>query len=135
MTPIFQLPEGLSLVNHFCVPAVQTWGLPQRDREFKETIRQISGVNLETAQGYAWFVFVIRCQIASTRTLWAKQIPDIENIPKLIVDAFTGLLYPDDNILYVRGVQIEGEVNQNGENATEVWIFGMPALHGEQYAL
>ena len=51
----------------------------------------------------------------------------MENIPKLVVDAFTGLLYPDDNLHYVRGVQVEAEWGPAEEEKTEVWIYGRPA--------
>ncbi len=61
---------------------------------------------------------------------------DIENIPKLIVDAFSGWqikrdgsryhqlgLYPDDTIDYVRLIQVSGE-RTDLEDRTIVEIFG-----------
>ena len=50
----------------------------------------------------------------------------MENIPKLIVDAFTGLLYPDDNLHHVRGVQVEADWVPDGQELLEVWIYGQP---------
>jgi Holliday junction resolvase RusA-like endonuclease len=53
---------------------------------------------------------------------YAFQVPDVENIPKRIVDAFTGLLYPDDNLHRVPGVQVETEWGPDAQQRTEIWI-------------
>jgi Holliday junction resolvase RusA-like endonuclease len=53
-------------------------------------------------------------------------VPDIENVPKLIIDAFTGILYPDDNLNFVRGVQVEAEWGPDAAEQAEVWILGQP---------
>jgi Holliday junction resolvase RusA-like endonuclease len=121
--PIFEFPSGLVEMAHFSVPRIQTWG-SSRDQEFKEQVRRAAGLQQGAGSGYLWFVFVIRCEVAQPRLKIPRQIPDVENIPKLIVDAFTGVLYPDDDIRYVRGVQVEA-VPDNSDQ-TEVWIFGMP---------
>lgn len=74
---------------------------------------------------------------------------DIENVPKLIIDAFSNNqidrdesrysqmgLYPDDDLKYVRTFQIEGKFSDNGRNNTggldfrkEVnkWVLGSEA--------
>lgn len=75
---------------------------------------------------YQWFVFCIRCIVGESRGQWARQIPDVENIPKLIVDAFTGVLYHDDNLNHVRGVQVEVGWGPDDQERAEVWIFGLP---------
>lgn len=71
-------------------------------------------------------VLCIRCTVGESRGRWARQIPDVENIPKLIVDAFTGLLYHDDNLNHVRGVQVEAGWGPDEQERAEVWIFGLP---------
>ena len=124
--PIFHLPAGLTQVAHFSVPKVQTWGNTKNDAAYKETIRACSRLLPQDGHGYKWFVFCIRCVVGSSRGRVAYQIPDVENIPKLIVDAFTGLLYNDDNIHHVRGVQAEASFGSDSEEIAEVWIFGMP---------
>ena len=48
----------------------------------------------------------------------------MENIPKLIVDAFTGIIYADDNLDYVRGVQVEAVFGPDEQESVEVWIYG-----------
>ena len=55
-----------------------------------------------------------------------NQIPDVDNIPKLIVDAFTGILYRDDNLNSIRGVQVEAEWGPDAAEHAEVWILGQP---------
>ncbi len=102
--PIFRHPQGLTLVAHFSVPRVQTWG-DSKDRAFKQKVQQASRLSPAQAQEFEWYAFCIRCTIPRSRDL-PKQVPDVENIPKLIVDAFTGLLYDDDNLHHVRGVQV-----------------------------
>jgi Holliday junction resolvase RusA-like endonuclease len=54
------------------------------------------------------------------------QVPDVDNIPKLLAEAFTDLLYPDDNSNHVRGVQVEAEWGPDDQERAEVWIFGQP---------
>ena len=75
---------------------------------------------------YAWFAFDIVCRVAASRGRYAYQIPDVENIPKLIVDAFTVVLYPDDNLKYVRGVLVEAELSADETEYAEVWIYDGP---------
>lgn len=126
--PIFRHPESLALVVHFTVPRVQTWG-SEKDRWFKEEVLRKSGLSPEHAMGqFDWFVFCISCTVSRTRANIPRAIPDVENIPKLIVDAFTGILYPDDDLRYVRGVQAEAEWGE--EDRTEVWIYGHPKIGG-----
>jgi hypothetical protein len=45
---------------------------------------------------------------------------------ELIVDAFTGLLYRDDHLLNVCGVQVEAELSTDETDYAEVWIYGCP---------
>ncbi len=125
--PIFRHPQELTLVAHFSVPRVQTWGDSIKDRAFKHEVRQASRLSPAQAQEFAWYAFCIQCTVPRSRDL-PKQVPDVENIPKLIVDAFTGLLYEDDNLNHVRGVQVEAEWGE--EERTEVWIYGQPRASG-----
>jgi Holliday junction resolvase RusA-like endonuclease len=123
--PIFELPAGLTEVAHFTVPRVQTWGNGQKDAKLKGQVRLASGIQQEEAKRFEWFVFCIHCVVARSRDK-PGQVPDVENIPKLVVDAFTGLLYPDDNLHHVRGVQVEAEWGADGQEQTEIWIYGLP---------
>jgi Holliday junction resolvase RusA-like endonuclease len=122
---VFKLPDHLQLVAHFSFPRVQTWGT-RRDQEYKAAIRAAANLTLGSGEKHDWFVFSIRCVVGESRGRYHRQTPDVENIPKLIVDAFTGVLYPDDHIIYVRGVQVEAEFGPDEHEQTEVWIFGFP---------
>ncbi len=122
---IFVHPTGLTLVANFRVASVQTWG-GRNDSAYKLQVREASGVNASTASRYAWFVFCIRCTVGQGRGTRRGQVPDIENVPKLIVDAFTGILYPDDNLNSVRGIQVEAEWGPDAAEQAEVWILAQP---------
>ena len=125
MPPIlYTPPQNLTEVAHFDIPRVQTWGDGKKDAGYKELVRQCAGLTREAGQGFAWFTFSIRCVVSQKRR--RKLGPDVENIPKLIVDAFTGLLFPDDNLDYVRGVQVEAVFSPPEEEKAEVWIYAQP---------
>jgi hypothetical protein len=62
-------------------------------------------------------------QICPRRTQSAS---DGRRTSKLIVDAFTGLLYEDNDLHRVRGVQVEAEWEPDEWEQTEVWIYGQP---------
>ena len=121
MMPLFQPPQGLIEVLHFKIPSVQTWGTT-KDAQYKETIREIANLPENIGNEFQYFVFSIYSVIGQSRR--RKQGPDVENIPKLIVDAFTGLLYPDDNLDYVRGVQVEAVFGDDEQEHSDVWIYG-----------
>jgi len=68
----------------------------------------------------------------------------LENVPKLIIDAFSGWqidrdrsaypkvkIYKDDHLRWVRAIHVEGEFTHD-EDDTEVWIFGKNKLVFEQ---
>ncbi|MBN1978535.1 MAG: RusA family crossover junction endodeoxyribonuclease [Anaerolineae bacterium] len=124
--PIFELPAELTEVGHFTMPCVKTWG-GSADAEYKVQVCHTSRIHPEDAKRFEGFVFwfCIRCVVARSRDK-PGQVPDVENIPKLIVDAFTGLLYPDDDLHHVRGVQVEAEWGPDEQERTEVWIYGLP---------
>ena len=122
---IFIHPTGLTLVAHFNVPRVQTWG-SRNDAAYKQQVREIAGINAAMRGQYVWFVFCIRCVVGQSRGRHQEQTPDVENIPKLIVDAFTGVLYSDDNLNFIHGVQVEAEWGPDTVEHTEVWILGKP---------
>lgn len=119
---VFQHPENLELVAHFVVPKVQTWGDGKKDMPYKELVRQTANVKADTFNDFSWFVFSIRCVVSESRR--TKKGPDVENIPKLIVDAFTGVIYADDNLDYVRGIQVEAVFGPDEQESAEVWIYG-----------
>ena len=118
---LFQRPQNLTEVAHFRLPSVQTWGTP-RDVVYKDLIRSTANLSLQTSNEFSFYVFSIKSIIGNRRR--RKVGPDVENIPKLIIDAFTGILYPDDNLDYVRGIQVEAMFGPDNEECTEVWIYG-----------
>jgi len=116
------------LVHHFNIPAIYTWG--DKDRDKREKIRRNALKKFQKKRS-KWYGFRIKVQ----RSMLGRPL-DIENVPKLIIDAFSGeqidkdkssypkvRLYPDDVLEHVRAVQIEGKFSNNRDN-TEVWIFG-----------
>jgi hypothetical protein len=124
MMPIFQPPEDLVEIAHFRLPRVQTWGDGKKDALYREFVRQCANLSYSTGHNFLWFAFSIRCIVGESRR--RKLGPDVENIPKLIVDAFAGHLYPDDNLDYVRGVQVEAVFGPDADDHAEVWIYGYP---------
>ncbi|MBN1580156.1 MAG: RusA family crossover junction endodeoxyribonuclease [Anaerolineae bacterium] len=121
--PIFEPPAGLIQVAHFILPRVQTWG-SKKDAAYKERVRQVAILPPNPDERYDWFVFCIRCVVGESRGKRKRQVPDVENIPKLILDALTRHLYPDDNLHYVRGVQVEAKWGRDEDEMAEVWIYG-----------
>jgi len=124
----FDDSKEFELVHHFNIPAIYTWG--DNDRAKREKIRRNALKDFQTKR-FKWYGFRIKVQ----RSMLGRPL-DIENVPKLIIDAFSGeqtdkdkssypmvRLYPDDVLEYVRAVQIEGKFSDN-RNHTEVWIFG-----------
>jgi Holliday junction resolvase RusA-like endonuclease len=120
---IFELPTGLVEVVHFTVPRVQTWGRPD-DMEYRKQVFRASALPPDAGERFEWFVFCIRCIVGERRGLWNRQVPDVENMPKLIVDAFSGHLYPNDNLHHVRGVQVEASWGPDDQEKAEIWIYG-----------
>jgi hypothetical protein len=119
---IFQPPEGLVEIAKFRLPRVQTWGDGKKDAAYRELVRKWASLPPTIGHGFSWFVFSIRSVVGESRR--RKLGPDVENIPKLIVDAFAGYLYPDDNLDYVRGVQVEATFGPDEEDHSDVWIYG-----------
>jgi Holliday junction resolvase RusA-like endonuclease len=109
MMRLFTFPNALTEVAHFTLPRVQTW-CSSNDAGYKKQVREAAALTPDIAGQYDWFVFCIRGAVAESRGKWQYQVPDVENIPKLIVDAFTRLLYLDDNLHHVRGVQVEAKL-------------------------
>jgi len=67
------------------------------DKAFRHKVRERAALSPDTGREYAWFVFHIHAIVGGSRDK-PRQVPDVENIPKLIIDAFTGVLYDDDNL-------------------------------------
>jgi Holliday junction resolvase RusA-like endonuclease len=120
---IFKHPDELELVTRFSLDRVQTWSRKD-DQAYKEELRRAAHLPPDTANRFAWYMFSIECVVAQSRGKNSRQIPDVENIPKLIVDAFTGVLYPDDDLRFVRGVQVEARFGPDTDEKVTVWIFG-----------
>ena len=129
-TSIFDDSEKFSLIHHFHIPAVYTWG--DRDKDKREEIRRSAFKDFPAAPfDYAWYGF--RIKVLRNKT--ARDL-DLENVPKLIIDAFSGSqidldrsshpeleIYRDNHLKWVRAIQVEGQFT-NGKDSTEVWIFG-----------
>jgi len=122
MTLLFQPLQGLTEVVRFQIPSVQTWGTT-KDAQYKQLMREIANLPNDIGKDYQYFVFLINSVIGESRR--RKQGPDVKNIPKLIVDAFTGILFPDDNLDYVRGIQVEAIFGPDEQEHTEVRIYGI----------
>ena len=126
---IFNKEEFL-LIHHFRLPAIYTWG--DKDREKREEIRRIALKDFPSGPfNFEWYGFRIKVR----RREYIREI-DLENIPKLIIDSFSGWqinrdrsefpeaeIYRDDTMRWIRAIEIEGEFTQD-EDETEVWIFG-----------
>jgi hypothetical protein len=115
-------PDPANLVCQFTVPFARTWGTTT-DKDTRTAIlaaAQQKGL-LADSSGQA-YGFVIDVAFPTMRRGWRRQEPDIENVPKLVVDAFTGYLYPDDNVNFVRAVHVHGDWS-SGEPSTTVWIY------------
>lgn len=132
-TSLFAPPAGLVEVAHFTVPRVQTWGDGKLDAPYRELVRQSAKLHQEAAQEFGWFVFHIRCTVSQRRK--TKRGPDVENIPKLIVDAFTGILYPDDNLDHVRGLQVEAIFGPDNDEIADITIYGSRVVRPESDAI
>jgi hypothetical protein len=127
----FQDAEEFVLIHHFKIAAIYTWG--ERERDKREEIRRSAMADFpSTPPKCQWYAFCIGINRSSS-----ERPLDIENVPKLIIDAFSSgiirkdksrytklSLYPDDDLKHVRAFQIEGRFNNEGMNNTEVWIFG-----------
>lgn len=118
------------LVHHFNIPAIYTWGGNDRDR--REDIRRYANVDFpHSSLNYEWYGF----RIIVKRTLLGRD-SDLDNVPKLIIDAFSGWqidrdrsdypqveLYKDDTVKWVRAIQVQSDFTHE-QDRTEVWIFG-----------
>jgi len=119
------------LIHRFKIPSVLTWG--DKDPNKREEIRRNAFENFpEKSPKCEWYAFYI----AVERNPLERPL-DIENVPKLIIDAFSSNqidrdksgyskmgLYPDDDLKHVRAFQIEGKFSNDRRDNTEVWIFG-----------
>jgi len=122
--------ERFTLIHHFRIPAIYTWG--DRDIDKREEIRRIALKNFPARPfDYEYYGFRIKVK----KKKFGRDF-DLENVPKLIIDAFSGWqidrdrsayrqveIYKDDTMRWVRAVQIEGGFTNDKDN-TEVWIFG-----------
>jgi hypothetical protein len=123
--------DFFNLVHSFSIPRVLTWGA--KDREKREYIRKHAIQRFSIPKRSSeWYAFKIKVYRSGT----AKPL-DIENVPKLIIDAFSGviiskdesrypelMLYPDDDLRYVRIVSVEGSFVNPKEEKTHIEIYG-----------
>lgn len=125
------------LVGSFELPWADTYADTRpghTDREKRERIRKRASAELTlVAPEFPGWGFRIYIRKAGTRPF------DIENVPKLIVDAFSGRqiardrsqytqldLYPDDTIDHVVAVQVAGE-RAGDADSTLIEVFGRHA--------
>lgn len=131
----FDSQKEFVLIHNFEIPAIYTWG--DKDKDKRESIRRSAIRNFvrKRKSDFQWYGFRIKIK----RNAAGREL-DIENVPKLILDAFSskqidqdnstykdipGLrLYPDDTLQYIRAIQIEGEFTKEEGDITQVWIFG-----------
>lgn len=127
-TPLLPLPTGLDPVADFSVGWVRTWGKgTTADAPFKAELREKARLDTHRPDGRT-YLFVLRVYWQQRRTAVPRQRPDVENVAKLVTDAFTGYLYEDDDLRFVCGVQSECfGVPDSATERTEVWIFAVPA--------
>ena len=111
------------------IPHAFTWG--SGDLEKRETIRRSVASSFPTEIPPAqWWAFRLYARKGGGHSY------DVENIPKLIVDAFAGKqlrrdqskypqleLYEDDKVDSVAMVQVAGESSDDGDS-TRIEIFG-----------
>ena len=113
------------------IPKIYTWGAAEPQK--REEIRKSASVGFPAKfPKCKWYAFYIKIK----RNSFERPL-DIENVPKLIIDAFSkGIikrdksvysnlcLYPDDDLRNVRGLQVEGDFCNEGTSSTEVLIYG-----------
>ncbi len=82
------------LVHHFAIPTIYTWGDKYRDK--RENIRKHSSKDFpEKPLRYKWYGFRIEVE----RSTLARPL-DIENVPKLLIDAFSNWQISKDKSRY-----------------------------------
>jgi hypothetical protein len=124
--PLLSLPTGHAEVAAFHVNWVRTWGNGSvADAPYKAELREKAGLANHEPDGRT-YLFALRVYWQNRRTIVPHQRPDVENVAKLVTDAFTGYLYEDDDLRFVCGVQSEcfGVPDDSAER-TEVWIFAL----------
>jgi hypothetical protein len=119
-----------TLIMRFALPKVLTWG--SGDRQKRETIRQaaLSAFPIPLPRHPAWAFRIYAAQSTAARCF------DVDNVPKLIIDAFSAAqirddtsqyeslgLYETDTCEFVRMVQVAG-ARDGWENRTDVEVFG-----------
>ena len=124
---LFAAPEGLELVSHFKINKIMV-SKHKDEAAFQEGLRVHSGLKPGDGDRYEWFTFNIVFRMPKSWRKTANTIPHCDNIPRLIVSAFKGLLYPEKNAIILKGIQVEADFSPDQAERTEVWIFGKPVL-------
>lgn len=104
-------------------------GEPQKREEIRKNAKEGFPAKIPSCKWYAFSIKVKRN--------YSERPVDIENIPKLIIDAFSAgiikrdkslyrslVLYSDDDLTNVRALTIEGDFCKQEASSTEVWIYG-----------
>lgn len=130
--PLLNQPQGLIPVGSphpFDVPWARTWGKPKAEQDaWKQELREAAGLSSHRPDGRTYlFVIRVHWRRELTGPKFDRQRPDVENVAKVITDAFTGYLYEDDDLRFVAGVQAECfGVDSIGDEHTSVWIYAAP---------
>jgi len=118
------------LLHSFEMQTIYTWG--DRDLDKRELIREAAKEGFKKPPfNYSW----CSISIIIERSKGRRDL-DLENVPKLIVDSFSGWqinrdgsryreleLYPEDSLRYVRAIYLNGKF-VDGEDRTIVRIYG-----------
>jgi hypothetical protein len=145
MTSLWNLDDPMyyRLLHSFEIPKAFTYAYMREgftDKDKRKYIRQIASESFPTPpQGVRWWAFRISV------SKYGRRAYDIENVPKLIIDAFCSkqiekdgandefgsvALYPDDTVDHVRLMQVFGQRTTNTDR-TKVEIFGYVGPAGE----
>lgn len=98
----FLVAKPWGMIKRFNIPYVTTVSsLASRGKkkDYKKQVLNISGLK-NSILAKNKYIFVVTAYIGPKH----GTPPDTENIAKVIVDAFTGTLFPDDNSIFVPGV-------------------------------
>ena len=123
---IFMHPTGLTLVAHFNVPGVQTWG-SRNDAAYKQQVREYRG----RQRGDAGPICLVR--VLHPLRCGAKSRPATRNRSRTSRTSPSSSWMPSPGALsrrqpefHVRGVQVEAEWGPDTAEHAEVWILGQP---------
>ena len=99
---LFIRPDGLTLIAHSPCRGCRPGAIREKTRRIKRGCEKLLHCRQTSEHGTTGSLSPSALWWRARRVRFTGQIPDVENI-QTIVDAFTGVLFPDDDIRYVRG--------------------------------